>query len=86
MSLSAKLGMLDEQGKKLDLPPAPAADTQTEYVNREIEPITITVENLSFTYPDGDQPVLKNINLQIPMGTSIAFVGARVRERPPWLI
>ena len=73
--LVREIGMLDEQGKKLDLPPAPAADAQAEYVNREIEPITITVENLSFTYPDGDQPVLKNINLQIPMGTSIAFVG-----------
>ena len=57
MSLSAKIGMLDEQGMKLDLPHAPAADAQAEYVNREIEPITITVENLSFTYPDGDQPV-----------------------------
>ena len=73
--LVREIGMLDEQGKKLDLPPAPTADIQAEYVNREIEPITITVENLSFTYPDGDQPVLKNINLQIPMGTSIAFVG-----------
>ena len=69
------IGMLDDHGKKLDLPPAPDSDIQAEYVNREIEPITITVENLSFTYPDGDQPVLKNINLQIPMGTSIAFVG-----------
>lgn len=73
--LVREIGMLDEQGKKLDLPPAPDSDIQAEYVNREIEPITITVENLSFTYPDGDQPVLKNINLQIPMGTSIAFVG-----------
>ncbi len=73
--LVREIGMLDEQGKKLDLPHAPAADAQAEYVNREIEPITITVENLSFTYPDGDQPVLKNVNLQIPMGTSIAFVG-----------
>ena len=73
--LVREIGMLDEQGKKLDLPHAPDADTQAEYVNREIEPIAITVENLSFTYPDGNQPVLKNINLQIPMGTSIAFVG-----------
>ena len=67
--LVREIGMLDEQGKKLDLPHAPDADTQAEYVNREIEPIAITVENLSFTYPDGNQPVLKNINLQIPMGT-----------------
>ena len=35
----------------------------------------IQLENLTFSYPDSDSPVLKNINLDIPMGTSMAFVG-----------
>ena len=30
---------------------------------------------MSFQYPDGDKPVLNNITLDIPMGSSIAFVG-----------
>jgi ATP-binding cassette subfamily B protein len=31
--------------------------------------------NLSFTYPDETEPALKDINLRIPLGKTVAFVG-----------
>ncbi len=49
--------------------------------NEETDP-TITVldgeiefRNLTFTYPGGVEPVLKNISLHIPKGTTLAIVG-----------
>lgn len=36
---------------------------------------SLTLENISFTYPDGQEKVLNNINLTINHGDSIAFVG-----------
>jgi len=40
------------------------------------EPASISFQNLSFTYPGaGNEPVLKNINLQIPKGKTTAIVG-----------
>jgi ABC-type multidrug transport system fused ATPase/permease subunit len=35
----------------------------------------IVFSNLSFTYPKGDSPVLKNVSLSIPQGKRVAFVG-----------
>ena len=35
----------------------------------------ISVENLVFTYPKSDNPVLNEINLEIPKNTSVAFIG-----------
>ncbi|MEV0777122.1 ABC transporter ATP-binding protein [Streptomyces sp. NPDC050433] len=37
---------------------------------------TVTVEGLTFSYPDTDEPVLRDINLTIPAGGSLALVGA----------
>lgn len=39
------------------------------------EPKTITVKNMSFTYPGNDKPTLKNINLEIKPYEKIALVG-----------
>ncbi len=41
------------------------------------EPIhgDIVFENVSFTYPDGEEQVLENFSLNIPMGTRVAIVG-----------
>lgn len=36
---------------------------------------TITLENLSFTYPGTETPALQNINLNIPAGSAIGLVG-----------
>lgn len=35
----------------------------------------IDFRNLTFSYHDNDEPVLKNINLNIPAGQTVAFVG-----------
>ncbi|MEV0120347.1 ABC transporter ATP-binding protein [Streptomyces sp. NPDC050703] len=36
----------------------------------------VTVEGLTFSYPDTDEPVLKDVDLTIPAGGSLALVGA----------
>ncbi|MSS44853.1 ABC transporter ATP-binding protein [Cutibacterium sp. WCA-380-WT-3A] len=38
-------------------------------------PKTIEAQGISFTYPDGDQPVLRDVNFSIPPGTSLALCG-----------
>jgi ABC-type multidrug transport system fused ATPase/permease subunit len=35
----------------------------------------LTVEDISFTYPDTDEPVLRDVSLTIPRGRSLAVVG-----------
>lgn len=39
-------------------------------------PYAVTVEGLTFSYPDTDEPVLRDVNLTIPAGGSLALVGA----------
>ncbi|MFH8369513.1 ABC transporter ATP-binding protein [Streptomyces sp. NPDC018031] len=39
-------------------------------------PFPVTVEGLTFSYPDTDRPVLRDVSLTIPAGTSLALVGA----------
>ncbi|MFI0405695.1 ABC transporter ATP-binding protein [Actinomadura sp. 3N508] len=36
----------------------------------------VTVEGLTFTYPGGEEPVLRDVDLTIPAGGSLALVGA----------
>lgn len=36
---------------------------------------TITIEDVSFAYPNADKDVLKNINLTIPYGQNVALIG-----------
>ena len=35
----------------------------------------IVVDNVVFTFPDGEEPVLRGVSLSIPSATSIAFCG-----------
>jgi len=35
----------------------------------------IEFKNVSFRYPDGNEDVLKDFNLKIPAGTTVAIVG-----------
>jgi ATP-binding cassette subfamily B multidrug efflux pump len=35
----------------------------------------INIKNLTFTYPQADKPVLKNINLFIPSGSTLGIIG-----------
>ncbi len=39
------------------------------------KPVSIKLENVSFTYPGNDKPTLKNINLEIKPNQKIALVG-----------
>ncbi len=39
-------------------------------------PYSVTVEGLTYRYPDTDEPVLREVSLTIPAGGSLALVGA----------
>ncbi|MFI2435461.1 ABC transporter ATP-binding protein [Streptomyces sp. NPDC018693] len=39
-------------------------------------PLPVTVEGLTFSYPDTDEPVLRDVDLTIPAGGSLSLVGA----------
>ncbi|MFD6967539.1 ABC transporter ATP-binding protein [Streptomyces sp. NPDC059979] len=39
-------------------------------------PHAVTVEGLTFSYPDTEEPVLRDVSLSIPAGGSLALVGA----------
>ncbi|MFD9475969.1 MULTISPECIES: ABC transporter ATP-binding protein [Streptomyces] len=40
------------------------------------EPVAVTVRGLTFHYPDSEDPVVRDVDLTIPAGTSLALVGA----------
>ncbi len=42
----------------------------------EVEAYPVTVEGLTFGYPDSERPVLTDVDLTIPAGGSLALVGA----------
>lgn len=73
--LVKEIKQLSPEARMFILASKPVVPEGYEYINKTIEPINIQVDNLSFQYPDGDKPVLNNITLDIPMGSSIAFVG-----------
>ncbi|GAA3353359.1 hypothetical protein GCM10017744_006340 [Streptomyces antimycoticus] len=39
-------------------------------------PYSVTVEGLTYRYPDTEEPVLRDVSLTIPAGGSLALVGA----------
>ncbi|MCS3441756.1 ABC transporter ATP-binding protein [Microbacterium phyllosphaerae] len=39
-------------------------------------PVELVFEDVAFTYPGSDEPALRDVNLRIPLGSHIAFVGA----------
>ncbi len=49
--------------------------TKTYQNKLEIPKQNIILENLSYKYPDSDSYALKNINIKIPIGQKIAFIG-----------
>ena len=44
-------------------------------INSGIDPVDVQIDNLVYRYPDGDKDVLRDIQLDVPAGTSVAFVG-----------
>lgn len=51
------------------------ADTEKEEYETVSLEREITVEHLTFTYPDTEEPVLSDINVTIPKNASVAFIG-----------
>ncbi|WP_078544577.1 ABC transporter ATP-binding protein [Litchfieldia alkalitelluris] len=70
-----------QQGKAADIRLYEVLTTEPTIKDEEgVIPISriqgeITIKNLSFKYPSSDEEVLKNINLSIPTGSSLAIVG-----------
>ncbi|MGW8065264.1 ABC transporter ATP-binding protein [Streptomyces ziwulingensis] len=68
-SLTRLVGVLGEDAEDRlvgDASVAPAADA----------PCPVTVEGLTFCYPGSEEPVLRDVDLTIPAGGSLALVGA----------
>jgi len=42
----------------------------------KLDAVTIEFKNVSFTYPESDQPVLHNLSFSVPVGGKLAIVGA----------
>lgn len=49
-------------------------EQKKDYKNVKLEK-EIRVENMTFTYPDVEEPVLSHVNVTIPKNTSVAFIG-----------
>lgn len=49
-------------------------EQKKDYKNVKLEK-EIRVENMAFTYPDVEEPVLSYVNVTIPKNTSVAFIG-----------
>ncbi|MGP3965262.1 ABC transporter ATP-binding protein [Nonomuraea sp. 3N208] len=45
-------------------------------VSAGVTPYPVTIEGLTFSYPDSEEPVLRDVDLTIPAGGSLALVGA----------
>ena len=52
-----------------------AIDSAARDRNRNRKQADIRVEELSFTYPEMDEPVLRNVNFTVEAGTSVGIVG-----------
>ncbi|MFJ9261875.1 ABC transporter ATP-binding protein [Streptomyces bacillaris] len=68
-SLTRLVGVLGEPAEQRLV--GDASVTRAEDV-----PYAVTVENLTFSYPDTEEPVLREVDLSIPAGGSLALVGA----------
>ena len=74
---------MEELAEELDFSSAAYPVTIPKWVSASIGAVaesplfteTIELRNLTFNYPGVERPTLKGINLRIPRGTSIGFVG-----------
>jgi len=62
---------LDLMAEPLDM----ESDESTQSLDRSQVKGHITLENVSFTYPAGKAPVIKDVCLDVPSGTTVALVG-----------
>ena len=62
-------------GRLREILEAPEEPDESHLLQPELKG-NITFENLSFVYPDGDLPVLENLNFEIKAGETIGILGA----------
>ncbi len=76
-SLRASIPDLEEILKLVELPSKRLTKRSPGVLSKEgIEPRNnIKLEKISYKYPDSDAYTLKNININIPIGARVAFVG-----------
>lgn len=72
-SLSEAGLYMDDYNAFLDLLPKVAGRRPTAAAPRGFE--RLTVDGVSFTYPSGDEPALRNVHLEIRRGEVVALVG-----------
>jgi ATP-binding cassette subfamily B protein len=72
-SLSEAGLYMDDFNAFLDLLPSVAAKRPTAPAPRGFE--RLTVDGVSFTYPSGDEPALRDVHLEIRRGEVVALVG-----------
>ena len=71
---NAASGALQRINEVLDLEQEPHfKEKQNPFT---VQNVAVKVENLSFNYPDRDEPVLNNLNFEIAAGQKLALVGA----------
>ncbi|MEO6087489.1 MAG: ABC transporter ATP-binding protein [Umezawaea sp.] len=68
-SLTRLVGVLTESDGDRLVRSAAVADV-------DARPLAVSVRGLSFRYPESEQDVLSDIDLEVPAGTSLALVGA----------
>ena len=71
-SLDAVCEIIDENYQELDAPLPQRTRTQARLQAKDGD---ITLEDVSFTYPDTEDPVLKDVSLTIPGGSSVGICG-----------
>ncbi len=73
-SYSAADGALQRINKVLDLKQEPQFPCEVNPFNQT--PVKVSVQHLKFSYPDHEEPVLKDVSFEIQPGEKLALVGA----------
>jgi ATP-binding cassette, subfamily B, bacterial PglK len=74
-------GSLGQAGQTLDLIESLSSTKLVEEVDNSVASVhpgfisEVQIKNVFFTYPDGSGPAVSNVSIDIPAGTSVAFVG-----------
>ncbi|MCA9084636.1 MAG: ABC transporter ATP-binding protein [Planctomycetaceae bacterium] len=73
--LQNSLSGLDRVLDLLEEPTEMPRTTDSIRIRKGETPVNLQFQNVSFTYPSSETPALKDVNLTIPAGTTVALVG-----------
>ena len=62
-----------------DIRAAAVATPESRHVDRatpSVEPVSLELDSVTFTYPNGQDPAVREVTLSIPFGSTAAIVGA----------